>query len=153
MDMFKNSLRKIISSALMTFFLLGVFGLVAVQPGQSYAAASPIGVVDYGVLLDKHPDTKSANEALKAENEQAKKEFQDKSATLSDQEKQELNAQLLQRVEQKRRELLGPILDKINAAIKEVATAKGLTVVLNKAATVYGGQDITGEVVDKITGK
>ena len=39
------------------------------------------------------------------------------------------------------------------AAIKQVADAKGLSVVLSKDVTIYGGQDITAEVGKKITGQ
>lgn len=64
-----------------------------------------------------------------------------------------MDRQLGQRVEQKRQELLKPIMDKINAAIKEVADAKGLSVVIGKNVVIYGGVDITQDVLAKITGK
>jgi hypothetical protein len=41
----------------------------------------------------------------------------------------------------------------INAAVKMVADAKGLTIVVDKNTAVYGGQDITDDVLKKITGK
>ncbi|WP_093796957.1 OmpH family outer membrane protein [Sporomusa acidovorans] len=56
-------------------------------------------------------------------------------------------------MEQKHLELLKPITDKINAAIKEVADAKGLSVVVGKNVVIYGGVDIIQEVLAKITGK
>lgn len=148
--MLKKQLSKILSTVLIACFTLGITGAVLAQPGQAYAAESTVGVVDYGTLLDKHPDTKAANEALKAAGDQAKKEFQDKAASLNDKDKQDLSVQLNQRLDQKRRELVQPILTKINAAIKEVADAKGLTVVVGKALVIYGGQDITSEVADKL---
>jgi outer membrane protein len=42
-----------------------------------------------------------ANEALQVEQEQVQKEFTAKAANLGDNEKQDLNLQLIQRVEQK----------------------------------------------------
>ncbi|BBB92199.1 MAG TPA: OmpH family outer membrane protein [Methylomusa anaerophila] len=146
--------KKIISVLLAVFVLLGITG-IAFEPGKAYAAtASPaVGVVNYGLLIERHPDTPKANEALKTENEQAKKEFDAKAAGLGDKEKQDLSIQLTQRVDQKRQELLKGVTEKINAAVKEVADAKGLTIVVDKGSVVYGGQDITDEVLKKIGGK
>jgi outer membrane protein len=69
---------------------------------------------------------------------------------MSDQEKQAYYQQLQQRLASKQQELISPILDKVEATIKSVADAKGLSVVLDKNNVVYGGQDITEEVTKKI---
>lgn len=146
-------MKKILTSVLIALFLLG--GAVMIQPAKisAAAAASSLGVVDYGLLLDQHPDTQKANEALKVEDEQAKKEFDAKAAGLGDKEKQELYLKLTQQVQQKQQALLKEITDKINIAVKEVAEAKGLTMVLPKNLVIFGGPDITDEVLKKITGK
>ncbi len=145
-----KKLPKIILSVTIVLFLLGAVGTTVVQPSRAYAA--DIGVVDYQLVLSKHPDTQKANQALQAEADQAQKEFDTKSAGLSDKDKQDLNVQLRQRIEQKKRELVGPILDKINAAVKAVADAKGLQIVVNKTMVVYGGVDITSDVLNKVNG-
>ena len=147
-----NRILKI-ATVILLFCSIGFF---APQPEKAWAGpaiASTVGVVDYISLINQHPDTPKANEVLRAEQEQAKKEFAEKSAGLGDKEKQDLDRQLGQRVELKRQELLKPITEKVNAAIKEVADAKGLTVVVGRNVVVYGGVDITEEVLKKITGK
>lgn len=149
MDVFMQ--KKIYLATLLTALVIVLS--FSVSPAQAAPVNSPVGVVDYLYLINQHPDTAKANEALKAEQEAAKKEFVDKSAGLSDTDKQNLDRQLGQRVEQKRQELLKPILDQINAAIKGVADAKGLSIVITKQEVVYGGVDITQEVLAKITGK
>lgn len=136
--------------ALMSLFIVLASGAVTVEAAP---VASRIGVVDYLYLINNHPDTPKANEALKAQQEAVKKEFADKSAELSDADKQNLDRQLSQRVEQKRQELLKPITDSINAAMKAVAEAKGLETVLFKNTVALGGQDITADVFKKINGK
>ncbi|MEN6566428.1 MAG: OmpH family outer membrane protein [Veillonellales bacterium] len=128
--------------------LLGAMGTAQASP-----AASPVGFVDYLYLINHHPDTPKANEALKAEQDQDKQQFAEKSANLSDQDKQALDRQLGQQIEQKRLELLKPITENINAAIKDVADAKGLSVVVGKNTVIYGGTDITQDVLQKIGGK
>ena len=139
---------------LVAALLLGVIGLTVVESCKAYAAPVPVvGMVDYTYLINNHPDTPKANETLQAEQDQAKKEYAEKSVILNDKGKQDLELQLNQRVEQKRQELLKPIVDKINVAIKEVADVKGLTVVVFKNTVAYGGLDITLDIANKLNGK
>lgn len=148
---------KIVSLTIAVFFMLGVVGLALSQSGKtsiaSAGAASNIGVVNYQILMSQHPDVATAQQTMQAEVEQAKKDFDAKSATMNDKEKQDYYAQLQQRLSLKQQELFGAINDKVEAAIKTVAEAKGLSVVMDKSNVVYGGQDITDEVGKKITGK
>jgi outer membrane protein len=132
---------------------LGIMGTV--QPSSVYAAVptSPvIGVVDFNLLLNQHPDTQKANDTLKVEADSAQKEFEAKSVNMSDKDKQNLNLQLRQRVEQKRQDLLKAIADKISISVKEVAEAEGVSIVVQKGVVVYeaSGVDITDEVLKKI---
>lgn len=142
--------KTFFAAVLMALFIALASGTAKVEAAQ---AALPVGVVDYLYLINNHPDTPKANEALKAEQEAVKKEFDAKAAGWSDKEKLELDRQLGQRVEQKRQELLKPITESINAAMKAVAETKGLGIVLHKNTVALGGQDITEEVFKKINGK
>lgn len=128
--------------------LLGSMGTAQASP-----ASSTVGVVDYLYLVNHHPDTPKANETLKVEQEQDKQQLAEKSADLSDQDKKALERQLRQQLEQKRLKLLKPITESINAAIKEVTDVKGLSIVIEKNIVVYGGTDITQDVLKKFNGK
>ncbi len=142
---------KIIALAVVTFFALGIVGIAVTQTQIGFAAPaagnSAIGYVDRQKLVGMHPDTKGAMEALQAENVQLEKEFNEKAKDMQPQEKQRYGMQLQQRLEKKREELLKPIIDKIDAAIKQVAEAKGITVVVDQMVIIYGGTDLTDEVV------
>jgi outer membrane protein len=142
---------KIVPIIIAVFFLLGVAGISS----KTYAASSSnIGVVDFQLLMSQHPDMVAAQETMKTETEQTQKDFNDKTATMtSDQEKQAYFNQLQQHLGEQNQILLGNIRDKVIAAVKEVADTKGLTLVMDKSAAIYGGQDITVEVGKKITGK
>ncbi|TWH45067.1 OmpH family outer membrane protein [Sporomusa sp. KB1] len=146
--------KKYIISVFSIVVLALVLCTAAVPSGKAYAASGEsIGVVDLMYLINNHPDTPKANEALQAEIEQAGKDFEVKAAGLGDKEKQELNLQRVKQVEQKRVELLKPIAEKVNMAIKQVVEAKGWAIVINKGMVAYGGVDITSEVFRIITGK
>jgi outer membrane protein len=144
--------KRFLNFTLTMLTLAVLFGVAAVQPEKAFAADT-VGVVDVLYLINNHPDTPKANEALQAEQAKIKQEFDAKAATLGDQEKQDLNRQMLQRMEQKRLELLKPIADKISAVIKDVSAQKGLTVIIAKPSVVLGGVDITEDVQKRITGK
>jgi outer membrane protein len=147
--MVKKNSSRIFAVLLAIGLLLLAMGTVQAAPADS----SPVGIVDYLYLINHHPDTAKANEALKTELDKDKQEFTDKSATLGDAEKQALDKQLGQQIAQKRQELLKPIAEQVNLAIKNVADAKGLSVVVAKNTVIYGGVDITEEVLKKLNGK
>ena len=147
--MLKKKCGIMLASIIMTAFLcLGTFGTAQAAPG-----VPQLGVVDYLYLIENHPDTAKANEALRAEQEQAKKEYEAKAPGLGDKEKQDLDRQLGMRVEQKRQALLKPIADSVNAAMKAVSEAKGMIAVMHKNTVALGGTDITEEVLKKLNGK
>ena len=153
--MLKNKkLLKMIALAVVALFVLGVGGMAVMQNGTGHAAnaTSSVGKVNMQALMTGHPDYATAQESFKKENEQAKKDFEEKTATMSnDKEKQEYAAQLQQRLQMKEKELITDIQNKVNAAIKDVADAKGLSVVLPDQAVVFGGQDITQDVLKKFS--
>lgn len=142
---------KLVTVAIALFFVLGIVGLALSQSHLSYAAGassqSNIGVINEQMVISQHPDIAKVQGTMNAEVDQAKKDFDAKTASMNDQEKQQYYSQTSQRLSLKQQELMAPVFDKVRSAIQEVATAKGLTVVLDKSNVVYGGQDITDEVL------
>ena len=155
--MFKNNKKnvKIVALAIAAAFLFGVAGLAVSQTTHvaSAAPASNVGKVNYQMLVQQHPDLAKVQTTMQTESEAAKKEFDAKAASLGEKEKQEYFMQLQQRLQLKNQELMVPIFNKVDAIIKEVSDAKGLVVVVDAAAVIYGGADITDDCVKKITGK
>ena len=154
--MFRNKKNvKTVALAIAAAFLFGVAGLAVSQTTHvaSAAPASSVGVVNYQMVVQQHPDLAKVQTTMQAESEAAKKEFDAKAASLGDKEKQEYYMQLQQRLQLKNQELMVPLFSKVDAIIKEVADAKGLSVVVDKGAVIYGGQDITDDCVKKVTGK
>lgn len=154
--MFRNKKSvKTVALAIAAAFLFGVAGLAVSQTTHvaSAAPASNVGVVNYQMVVQQHPDLAKVQTTMQAESEAAKKEFDAKAASLGDKEKQEYYMQLQQRLQLKNQELMVPVFSKVDAVIKEVADAKGLSVVVDKGAVIYGGQDITDDCVKKVAGK
>ncbi len=153
MDMFSK--RKIFSTTV-GLLLLGALmmtWLPLALAGEETTAASTLGYIDYSRVIMQHPDTPKDNEVLKAEVEKGKQEYIKKSAGLGDKEKRALDRQIRQRINSKKLEMLEAVVKKIQPVVKSVADARGLTAVVEKRYMVYGGVDITEEVIKKITGK
>ena len=119
---------KIFCVALALVFIGSVVALGLSQLGTSTASAasSSVGVVDYRKVMMSHPDYASASNEMQKAMQQAQMELQ-----------------------QKEQDLISGIQQKIDDAVKQVAEAKGLSVVIDKSAVVYGGQDITDDVMKK----
>ena len=144
---------KIISVLIAIVFIGSVVALALTQSGSGIASAasSNVGVVDYNQIMSQHPDLQSANSQMQQAVTDAQKDFEEKSANMSDQEKSDYYQQTQQRLQQKQEELLEPIQKSVEDGVKSVADAKGLSVVLDKGTVVYGGQDITQDVIKKLS--
>ena len=145
---------KVVALVVAVLFLLGIGAMAVTTTSKSYAAEasdSSIGVVDYQKVINAHPDAEAARTTMQGEVEQAKKDFQEKSANMNDQERQDYQKQLDQRLQLKYQELGEALRAKVDVAVKNMAEIKGLSVVFDKSQVVFGGQDITEDVIKKVS--
>ena len=143
---------KIVSIVIAVIFVGSVVALALTQTGNiaSAASSSNVGVVDSRQIMASHPDMQGLQGQMETAVNDVRKEFEEKSAGMNDQEKADYYRQCQERLAQKQEELLAPIEQSIQAAIKKVADKKGLAVVIDKGAVVYGGQDITQDVIAEL---
>ncbi len=151
----ENKQVKIISVIIAVIFIGSVVALALTQSGgiASAAGSSAVGVVDREQILTAHPKSADLESQMRTAITEVQKDFEEKSQGMNDQEKQDYYRQCQQRLQQKQIELTDPIVKSVDEEIKKVADSKGLSVVLEKAVVVYGGQDITQDVIKKIGGK
>ena len=144
---------KIISVIIALVFIGSVVALALTQSGGIASAAgnSAVGVVDREQVLTQHPQSASLDEQMRTAITEVQKDFEEKSAGMNDQEKQDYYRQCQQRLQQKQAELLDPIVKSVDEAIQKTAEAKGLSVVIDKVAVIYGGQDITQDVIKRLS--
>lgn len=144
-----KKLVKQVSLIVALVFVLGIAGIAMTQTTNVGFAASPsgVGVVTWQVLMMQHPDMQMIKAAMDNEVQVAKTEFEEKAKGLSQEEQQKLYMQYQERLSNRERELMKPLFDKINTAIKKIADAKGLSIVVDKQGVLYGGTDITEEVM------
>ena len=143
---------RIVSILIAVIFIGSVVALALTQTGNiaSAASSSSVGTIDYQQVMAAHPDVQNLQGQMEAAVADVKKEFDEKSAGMNDQEKADYYRQCQERLAQKQQELLDPIRNAVDAAIKRVADKKGLAVVIDKMAVIYGGQDITADVITEL---
>ena len=149
----KKAQVKIVSVLIALVFVGSVVALALTQSGTgvaSAAASSNVGVVDYRQFTSLKIYTDVDAEMQKAF-EQARQDFNEKSANMTDEEKQQYYQQTMERLQKEQEDMMAPIQKQIDEAVKAVAEAQGLTVVLRKEGVVYGGKDITQDVVKKLS--
>lgn len=153
---FEKKQVKIISIAIALIFIGSVVAIALTTTGSGIASAASsvnVGVVDRDQVLSQHPEGQNFTSQMQAAVTEVQKDFEEKSQGMTDQEKADYYRQCQQRLAQKQSELMDPILKSVDETIKKVADTKGLSVVIEKAAVVYGGTDITQDVISRLTKK
>ncbi len=138
--------KGIIGVLIVSFLTLGVF---------SYAFAASkgaaIGIIDKQKVLTNHPKfaevqkkIRNAYQSKKAEAEKAVKNVKD------NKKRQQIIAQKEREFFQIQQKLMKPIISDIELAMRKVAKRLKLSVVLDKAVVLYGGRDITQDVIQEL---
>lgn len=129
----------------------------AAAPAKAPAArpvAETIGVVDSIQVSNSHPALKSTREKLAALYRQKDSEATAAAERETDPAKK---AQVVQakRLEyaQEEQKLMEPIARDCDQAVRTVAKNKNLTIVVSSAFVLYGGVDITQDVIQQLTKK
>jgi outer membrane protein len=132
------------------FFVLTLFGVCGIAAPNKVLAAEQIGYVNVQKVFNSYPDVKSAISAIDLERQKAQKQFNEQSAALDANDKVDLNKKLSEQVNNKEKEMLGPIQKKISEAIIKVSKAQGIKMVLDGSTIVFGGKDLTEEVIAEV---
>ena len=151
-----KTVAKILSIIISIMFLGGI-GLMA-YPQMSDAntndavANSNIGVIDNTkILSEENPKFVEAGNTFHPFAQQTMADAQQKAqAAATDEEKQQIMMDANQVVEAKKQELIQGVLDQADKAAEEVGKAKGLSVVVDKRNVLYGGVDVTDQVMHKL---
>ncbi len=133
-------------------FVMSVF-LVAALAGMA-AAQEKVGVIDPQKVLFQHPKFQEVQQKIKSVVENKQQEA--KSAidqTADNQQKQQIFERKRQEAAMEEQKLMQPLFKDIDLAIRTVAKAKSITVVLDKGQVFFGGTDITEDVIQELKKK
>ncbi|MCL4516871.1 MAG: OmpH family outer membrane protein [Firmicutes bacterium] len=131
-------------------------GIVAGITNWSISRAdkvASVGYVDMARLSKDFPDLKASRDVLEKETARLQGEYDKASASLSKDEKVKLFQEYQTKLDAKKESMLAKAFEKVNQTISQVAKEQGLSMVFDKQVVLYGGKDITSEVLKKATGK
>ena len=136
------------------YLLIGVLALMAVMwaCAVAFAAAEErIGGIDPQSVLFQHP---SYERILKQIRDIADRKQNEAKIAIDrepdDNKKAELFRRMRMEIAEEEQKLMQPLFREIDMAVRTVATAKRITVVVDKTALFYGGMDITEDVVQEL---
>jgi outer membrane protein len=137
--------KRLISTILAT-------GLVAalISPAAIAADLNDVGYIDQSAL-GSLPQFANANAQLAQYKASLDKAFASAmSRAKTDADKQNVTLEFQQKLQDKQRELVGPLFQRAQLALANVAMSRKLSIVVDKRIIVYGGQDVTSDVVSAV---
>ncbi len=131
--------------------LLGVMVLFVLTAGVALAAEETVGGVDPQKLLYQHPKYEQTMKQVQAIAEKMQSEAKVAIDAENDNNKKaEIFQNMRRKIAEEEQKLMRPLYDEIDRALRTVANAKGITVVVDKTALFYGGIDITDDVIQEL---
>lgn len=115
---------------------------------QATAPAPKVALVDHQMVVENHPDMKTAQKAMQDEYDKIQNELKD-SQNLPPEEANKKFNEFQKKLRDMEKQKLVPVQESADNAVDEIMKAKGFEVVLDKRAAVKGGVDITKEVLVK----
>ncbi len=141
------SSKKMVLLAVLSAFILTMVAGVAL-------ADEKIGVIEPQKVLFQHPKMAQVQKQVQAVVQ--KKQAEAKTAIDKEQDnkkKAEIYQTKRNEAATEEQKLMAPLFKDIDLAIRSIAKAKGLTIVLDKAQVFMGGLDITDDVIQELKKK
>jgi len=123
--------------------------LCAAAPAAIAADLSDIGFIDQAAI-GALPQFARANAEVAQYKSQLDAQYAAAARGKSQSEQQRLAGPYQQKFFNRQREVLGPLFARAQAAIAQTASSQRLSVIVDKRIVVYGGQDVTKNVIDLI---
>lgn len=143
----KNPIKR--GRAVALAFVLGA--AIVAAPAIAATDVTDIGSLDQNALASI-PAFQAANRQLSEYGTSLQRQYLARAKNQSQAQQQRLGNEFQSKMAEKQRSLFGPLFAKAQVAIASVASSKNLSVVVDKRIVVFGGQDITGNVRDLLTG-
>ncbi|QDR82542.1 OmpH family outer membrane protein [Sporomusa termitida] len=148
-----SKICKQITISIAAFFAFGMFGVLTPAPVLAAKAKNEqtIGYVDRQQVFSGYPGIQEIMQRIQDLRAEAQKDYDTNTKDLPVADKKAYSDRLALQQAQREDELMDPVRAKIEAAIKAIAAAKGLHVILDAAIVIYGGTDITADVITKVS--
>ncbi len=135
-------------------FVVLAFVFVVFSVGAAFAADEKIGGIEPQKVLFQHPKYEQVLKQIKSI---ADKKQNDAKAAIDKESDNNKKSQIFQNmrkdIAEEEQKLMQPLFKEIDIAVRTVANAKKITVVVDKTAIFYGGVDITDDVIQELKKK
>jgi outer membrane protein len=119
---------------------------ICLTPGAIAADLTDVGFLDQADVANL-PVFVNANRQLAGYKTQLDAEYNAQvRRARTDADKQRITMQFQQELNDKQRELAGPLFQRVQLAIAAVSATRNLSIVVDKRIVIYGGQDVTKDV-------
>jgi outer membrane protein len=144
---------RTVGIAVAAIIALAAAGYLGTRAGPALGQSVTIGYVDMARALDAHPGKASAESALREYAQAQMADAAQRAKGMAAAQRPDLQRQTEQQIFKKRVELLSGLEKDIRAAIQKVAAQQGVGIVLSRDVVLYGGVDLTDQVIKVISGK
>lgn len=134
--------KKLIALVCSLMMALG-FSSTALAADQS----ALVGFVNVQYVLQNYPGIKDVLQQISDEKVRLQNQYNEQSQSLSDTDKNAMSANLSQEYNKYENNTMSPVQQKIQKTIAKIAKEHGIQNVVNSNSMLYGGKDLTEEVV------
>ena len=120
------------------------------MPSSALAASADIGYVQLNAVFGACPELPDIQKELAALRDKLQQQFETQGADMEEAERAALQQKLSQQLSQRDEELMVPVREKVRKAVADVAKEKGIKTVVEAGAVLFGGVDLTADVVAKV---
>ena len=106
--------------------------------------------VQLNTVFSACPELPKIQKELTALRDKLQQQFDAQGAEMDETERAELQQKLTQQLAQRDEELMIPVREKVRKAVADTAKEKGIQTVIEAGAVLFGGVDLTADVVAKV---
>ncbi len=121
-------------------------------PAEDDTKDSPIAYFDQEVVRNLKAFQEVDLKMATLKNDLAQ-DFQERAKGKSPEEQANIQKELMLRMEAKQQEMVAPLIQAVNQSVTEAAEKNNVALVLDKVHVMYGGRNLTDEVVDSFLKK
>lgn len=118
--------------------------------GAESESKGQIAYVDLWAVFNVHPEKSTAESELNQLAQSMQTELEEKAKDLPNDKQQDLLKEYQTKLSQREQELIQNIIESIKEIVVKVAKEKEVKMVLDKKNVIYGGYNMTDDVIDYI---
>lgn len=143
----KKLIATLMTAATLTF---GVSATTFAAPQATTTTTTTVAYINTQVILSSYPGIENIAKEISDKQIALQNSFNEQAKTLDEQARQDLQVKLNQELAEFENSKMEPVQKAIGKAIEKVAKANKVDSIVNSNMMVFGGKDLTDEVVKSL---